>query len=116
EQALMNLAVNGREAMAQGGTLTVQTRTMRVAETGRDLAPGDYVALVVGDTGRGMPPVVARRAWEPYFSTKPDREGSGLGLAVVYRVARDAGGAADLVSLEGEGTTVSMVIPAAATT
>jgi two-component system cell cycle sensor histidine kinase/response regulator CckA len=110
EQALMNLAVNSREAMPRGGTLTIQTRSIAGSPLG--LSAGDYVELVVTDTGHGMPPDVARQAWEPFFSTKCERDGSGLGLATVYRLAKSAGGAVELKTHEGEGTTVTLVLPA----
>lgn len=112
ENAILNLAINARDAMPDGGTLTLSTET--VEEDGAlDLEPGDYVAITVADTGVGMPPDVAARASEPFFSTKPVGKGTGLGLAQVYGIARQSGGTMRIDSREGEGTVVRILLPRA---
>ncbi|HWT13148.1 MAG TPA: PAS domain S-box protein [Allosphingosinicella sp.] len=110
ENAILNLAINARDAMQGGGTLTIATDVVR-EEGGPDLDPGDYVCITVADTGTGMPPEVASRATEPFFSTKPFGKGTGLGLAQVYGIARQSGGIVRIQSREGEGTKVSMLLP-----
>ncbi|MDQ4087458.1 MAG: PAS domain S-box protein [Pseudomonadota bacterium] len=110
ENAILNLAINARDAMPEGGTLTISTAI--VEEPGApELAKGRYVAIAVADTGTGMPPEVAARATEPFFSTKPFGKGTGLGLAQVYGIARQSGGTVRIDSREGEGTTVLMLLP-----
>jgi PAS domain S-box-containing protein len=118
EQVLVNLAVNARDAMPGGGKLTIETVNTEVDEaycadrasmTG--LAPGHYVAVKVSDTGTGMPAEVIDRAFEPFFSTKPKGEGSGLGLATVYGIITQAGGSARIYSEPGIGTTISLLLP-----
>jgi signal transduction histidine kinase len=112
ELAVMNLAVNARDAMPEGGRLTVRTR--KVELTGDAvLPPGPYLQLQVIDTGEGMPLHVARRAFDPFFTTKAVGKGTGLGLAQVYGVARQAGGDARIASTPNGGTTVSMLFHAA---
>jgi PAS domain S-box-containing protein len=102
EQVLINLALNARDAMPTGGTLTIAT--------GR--GDGDTVKLSVTDTGTGMPPEVADRAFEPFFTNKPEGKGTGLGLAMVYGVITGAGGNVELQTAEGAGTTVTLSLPA----
>ena len=104
EQLLMNLAVNSRDAMPDGGTLTIETALVREG-------PDTFVELSVTDTGEGMTPDVASHAFDPFFTTKPVGEGSGLGLATVYGIVTDADGTIDLRSTEGEGTTFTVRIP-----
>lgn len=112
ENALLNLALNARDAMPGGGSLTL--RTSRVSlEAAADLAAGDYVELRVADTGGGMPPDILARATEPFFSTKPTGKGTGLGLAQVYGIARQSGGALRIESMPGHGTTVRILLPEA---
>jgi PAS domain S-box-containing protein len=112
ENAILNLAINGRDAMPEGGTLTVSTD--RLTLTGEpDLEPGEFVRVTVADTGHGMPPEVAARATEPFFSTKPLGKGTGLGLAQVYGIARQAGGTVRIESEEGRGTAVHILLPSA---
>ena len=112
ENAILNLAINARDAMPEGGTLTLSTSV--VAETGGpELDPGDYVCIAVADTGVGMPAEVAARATEPFFSTKPHGKGTGLGLAQVYGIARQSGGTLRIDSREGEGTVVRILLPRA---
>jgi PAS domain S-box-containing protein len=110
ENAILNLAINARDAMPDGGTLTLSTEIVREAAS-PDLEAGDYVCITVADTGIGMPPEVAARATEPFFSTKPVGKGTGLGLAQVYGIARQAGGTLRLETREGEGTTVRLLLP-----
>jgi PAS domain S-box-containing protein len=110
ENAILNLAINARDAMAEGGTLTLSTAAVREAGS-PELEAGDYVCITVADTGVGMPPEVAARATEPFFSTKPVGKGTGLGLAQVYGIARQAGGTMRLHSREGEGTIVRLILP-----
>ena len=112
ENAILNLAINARDAMPGGGTLTI--RTGLTTEPGDpELAPGDYVCVTVADTGAGMPADVLARATEPFFSTKPLGKGTGLGLAQVYGIARQSGGTVRIDSREGEGTTVHILLPRA---
>ena len=112
ENALLNLAINARDAMPDGGTLTISTGRIR----GRgepDLPQGDYVCVAVQDTGQGMAPDVLARATEPFFSTKPLGKGTGLGLAQVYGIARQSGGTVRIESEPGKGTIVRLLLPAA---
>ena len=110
ENALLNLAINARDAMPGGGTLTISTS--RVKEAGdADIKAGDYVCIAVSDTGAGMPAEVAARATEPFFSTKPFGKGTGLGLAQVHGIASQSGGTVRIESREGEGTVVRMLLP-----
>ncbi len=110
ENAVLNLAINARDAMADGGTLTISTFVANEAG-GPDHQAGDYVCIRVVDTGHGMPPEIAERATEPFFSTKPFGKGTGLGLAQVYGIARQSGGTIRIDSREGEGTTVDILLP-----
>jgi PAS domain S-box-containing protein len=118
ENALLNLAINARDAMAGNGTLTLSASNVTVdggdAAAGEQLAPGEYVSLRVIDDGPGMSPDVLARAFEPFFSTKPVGKGSGLGLAMVYGFARQSGGGVRLLSAPGEGTTVELLLRRAA--
>lgn len=115
ELALLNLAVNARDAMPQGGTLTISTRPAPDADV-RGLPPGGYIELRVSDTGAGMSEAVRARAMEPFFTTKAVGRGTGLGLSQVYGIVRESGGTMMLESIEGEGTTVRLILPAAADT
>jgi PAS domain S-box-containing protein len=109
ENAILNLAINARDAMPDGGTLTISTGL--VTETdGLDLAAGDYVCVCVADTGHGMAPDVLARATEPFFSTKPLGKGTGLGLAQVYGIVRQSGGTLRIESVEGTGTLVRLLL------
>ena len=115
EQVLVNLAVNARDAMPGGGKLTIETANTDVdqvyAADGPRLASGRYVAVKVSDTGTGMSPEVVDRAFEPFYSTKPKGEGSGLGLATVYGIITQAGGSARIYSEPEIGTTVNLLLP-----
>jgi hypothetical protein len=116
EQIVMNLILNARDAMAAGGTLTIasQIRGVSEAEASRHgVADGDYVELLLSDTGVGMAPEVRERIFEPFFTTKKDR-GTGMGLATVYGIIDQAGGWVYVDSAVGEGTTFHVVLPVAA--
>ena len=115
ESAILNLAINARDAMTDGGTLTLETANLRVEPLTRvaGLAPGDYVMIAVADTGNGMPEEVRERAFDPFFTTKDVGKGSGLGLSQVYGVARQSGGTAEIHSIVGQGTTVRIYLPRA---
>jgi PAS domain S-box-containing protein len=116
EQVLANLAVNARDAMPDGGTLTVETANTQVDElvaTGYSgLEPGSYVSVKVSDTGTGIPRSVIDRVFEPFFTTKPKGEGTGLGLAIAYGIIQQSGGGIRIYSEEGLGTTVTVLVPA----
>jgi len=113
ENAVLNLAINARDAMPDGGTLTIATeRTRLEEETGR--AGALWVRITVSDTGHGMTPEVLARATEPFFSTKPLGKGTGLGLAQVYGIAEQSGGRLRIESAPGEGTSVHLLLAAAA--
>lgn len=114
-QVLMNLAINARDAMPNGGRLEIKTSTRALTASSADplgLEPGTYVALEVADNGMGMPPEVLARAFEPYFTTKPTGKGTGLGLAIVLRVVRDLRGSLSVASEPGKGTKFCLLFPA----
>ncbi|MGH6928828.1 MAG: ATP-binding protein, partial [Dongiaceae bacterium] len=115
EAALLNLALNARDAMPDGGTLTIAASNRRTDEAGEDLPPGHYVALAVADTGIGMSAEIRRRAIEPFFTTKPHGQGTGLGLSMVYGFAKQSRGTAVIDSAIGRGTTVTLFLPRADT-
>jgi PAS domain S-box-containing protein len=104
ETAILNAALNARDAMPDGGVLTLTTR--KIAEAGRD-----YVCLSISDTGEGMPPEVIERAFEPFFTTKEIGKGTGLGLSQIHGFAAQAGGRAEIKSKEGQGTSIILVLP-----
>jgi DNA-binding response OmpR family regulator len=108
ELALLNLVLNARDAMPNGGIVTIGVRRERLADGDGDLGAGDYVVLDVADNGTGMSPEVARRAFDPFYTTKPSGRGTGLGLSQVRDLARRSGGTVRLASALGEGTTVSL--------
>jgi CHASE1-domain containing sensor protein/nitrogen-specific signal transduction histidine kinase/CheY-like chemotaxis protein len=115
ENAVLNLAINGRDAMPDGGVLTIATAEARLVEedaaAGDEGAPGAYVVLSVRDTGTGMSPEVAEKAVEPFFTTKAVGRGTGLGLSQVYGFARQSGGFLRLRSRPGEGTSAEIWLP-----
>jgi signal transduction histidine kinase/ActR/RegA family two-component response regulator len=110
ENALLNLAVNARDAMPEGGRLTLATANASTEVT-RSLPPGDYVSIRVTDTGVGMPPEVLARAFEPFFTTKEVGKGTGLGLSQVYGFVRQSGGEVVFESEPGVGTSVTILLP-----
>jgi PAS domain S-box-containing protein len=117
EQVLVNLAVNARDAMPDGGRLVIQTSEVDLdrdfLQEHPDISPGPYVRLTVADNGTGMEPEVAARVYEPFFSTKHKGEGTGLGLATVYGIVSGAGGEISLYSEPGEGSVFRVHLPAA---
>ena len=114
ENAVLNLCINARDAMPDGGRLTIETGNRwidpRVARA-QDLEPGQYVSVCVSDTGGGMSPDVAARAFEPFFTTKPMGEGTGLGLSMIYGFVRQSGGQVRIYSERDEGTMVCLYLP-----
>ena len=116
QNAILNLAINARDAMPQGGRLTIETANVAVdadyAEANQ-MSAGQYVMIAVSDTGHGMPAAEVARAFEPFYTTKPPGKGSGLGLPQVYGFARQSGGHARIYSEPGEGTTVKIELPRA---
>jgi signal transduction histidine kinase len=115
QNALLNLAFNARDAMPDGGTLTIATGSEHGREEDQPsgLAPGGFVIVTVADTGHGMAPEILERAFEPLFTTKPAGGGTGLGLSIVYGFAKQSGGHVSIRSEIGHGTTVTLYLPAA---
>jgi signal transduction histidine kinase len=111
ELALINLALNARDAMPDGGTLRVTARNAAAEET-LGLTPGDYVAIDVADEGVGIDAALVERIFEPFVTTKPIGEGTGLGLAQVHGFCKQAGGAARIASVPGQGTKATLLVPA----
>ncbi|KAA0678912.1 hybrid sensor histidine kinase/response regulator [Azospirillum brasilense] len=115
EAALLNLAINARDAMPDGGQLTIRGVNIHLDVTAvaseAGVQPGDYILLEVADTGTGMPPDVLDRAFEPFFTTKPLGQGTGLGLSQIYGFARQSGGDVRIDSKVGHGTTVKLYLP-----
>jgi signal transduction histidine kinase len=112
EAAIINLAINARDAMPEGGVLTIATRNIPL-DVGGSLLPGDYVAVRVADTGTGMTPELIAHVYEPFFTTKEPGRGSGLGLSQVHGLAVQSGGDVRIESKLGEGTTVTLLFPRA---
>ena len=117
ENALLNLALNARDAMQEGGRLTIETANEYLdegyAENRPELAAGDYVLMAVTDTGTGMPPEVVEKVFDPFFTTKDAASGSGLGLSMVYGFAKQSNGHVSVYSEPGHGTTVNLFLPRA---
>jgi PAS domain S-box-containing protein len=114
ENALLNLCINARDAMPDGGRLTIATSNLMLDDAAAravELPPGAYVSLRVSDTGSGMTPDVIARAFDPFFTTKPIGEGTGLGLSMVYGFVRQSGGQARISSEPGKGTEVCLYLP-----
>ncbi|WP_295215237.1 PAS domain-containing protein [uncultured Brevundimonas sp.] len=114
ENAVLNLCINARDAMPNGGRLTIETGNRWIdARTAKaqDLEPGQYVSICVSDTGTGMAPEVATRAFEPFFTTKPLGEGTGLGLSMIYGFVRQSGGQVRIYSEAGEGAMICLYLP-----
>jgi PAS domain S-box-containing protein len=114
ESALLNLAINARDAMPDGGKLTVTTANARIDGIDADtpaLLPGDYIRIDVSDTGTGMSPEVAARAFDPFFTTKPIGQGTGLGLSMIYGFARQSNGHVLIDSRQRAGTSVTLYLP-----
>ena len=115
EQVLMNLAVNARDAMPEGGTLMIETRNVTLGAARRDeagdLTPGEYVVLTVRDSGAGMSEEVKARAFEPFFSTKEIGKGTGLGLSTCYGIVTQAGGHVAIDTAPGAGTSMAVYLP-----
>jgi PAS domain S-box-containing protein len=114
ENALLNLCINARDAMPDGGRLTIETCNRwldRRAAAERDLPPGQYVSLCVSDTGSGMTPDVIAKAFDPFFTTKPIGQGTGLGLSMIYGFARQSGGQVRIYSEPGEGSMLCIYLP-----
>jgi signal transduction histidine kinase/CheY-like chemotaxis protein len=117
ENAVLNLAINARDAMPRGGRLALETEDISLSPddcVAYWLSPGQYVRLSISDTGSGMPPEVVARAFEPFFTTKPPGRGTGLGLASVYGFVKQSGGNAQIYSEPGRGTTVNLYLPVVA--
>ncbi len=115
EQVIINLAVNARDAMPQGGTLSVKTRNISEEESRailrEPMPPGEYVLCEVSDTGSGIAPEIVEKIWEPFFSTKEVGKGTGLGLSTVYGIVKQTGGFIFCDSVVGKGTTFSIYLP-----
>ena len=115
ESAILNLAINARDAMPTGGKLVIETCNThldsRYAAQQHDVTPGQYVCVSVTDTGSGMSPEVVEKAFEPFFTTKPIGQGTGLGLSMIYGFAQQSEGNAKIYSEEGKGTTVKLYLP-----
>jgi PAS domain S-box-containing protein len=114
ESAVLNLAINARDAMPEGGRLIIRTRNVDLDErkaVRRGMTGGSYVCIEVADTGIGMPADVIERAFDPFFTTKPAGKGTGLGLSMVYGFARQSNGYCDIRSAPGEGATVRLYLP-----
>src|SRR5262249_11777816 len=117
ENALLNLTINARDAMAGHGRLTIEAGNALLdddyAVRHSDIAAGQYVMLAVADTGSGIPPEIMQHVFEPFFTTKPEGQGTGLGLSMVYGFVKQSGGHVKIYSEMGLGTTIRMYLPRA---
>jgi hypothetical protein len=115
ESAILNLAINARDAMPDGGTLTIETSNTHLdrayASQHPGLEPGPFICIRVTDTGTGMAPDVVARAFDPFFTTKPIGQGTGLGLSMIYGFTRQSGGHAQIASEVGQGTVINLFLP-----
>ncbi len=114
ENALLNLCINARDAMPDGGTITIETSNRRMGRQEakqHDMPEGEYISLCVADTGIGMPPEVIAKAFDPFFTTKPLGQGTGLGLSMIYGFTKQSGGQVCIHSKIGRGTTVCIYLP-----
>ncbi len=112
ELALLNLAVNAKDAMGTGGTLSIRAKPVTLkGEASAEGVSGEFVAIRVADTGHGIPPDVLARVFEPFFTTKEVGKGTGLGLSQVYGFAKQSGGTATITSVEGRGTAITVYLP-----
>jgi CheY-like chemotaxis protein len=119
ENVLLNLVINARDAMPNGGPIVIETKNIVLPDgrgsyreqLSRNVPPGEYVTLAVTDTGIGMTPGIASRAFDPFFTTKPLGQGTGLGLSMIYGFVQQSGGHVRLLSQEGQGTTVKVYLP-----
>ena len=118
EQSIVNLAINARDAMPNGGTLQITARNAPRPKGERrpdgEVRPGDYVQITVTDTGIGMDEATRTRMFEPFFTTKPHGQGTGLGLSTVYGFVRQCGGSIGVLSTPGKGTSIELLLPRAA--
>lgn len=116
ENAILNLVINARDAMPDGGDITIENRTVEIDATAKEgsqgLAPGQYVVVSVTDTGVGMPPELLEKVFDPFFTTKPMGQGTGLGLSMIYGFAKQSNGQVRIHSQPGVGTKVSIYLPA----
>ena len=115
ENAILNLAINARDAMPDGGRLFIETKNIELDEayvaTQRDVKAGEYTSILVTDSGTGMPPDVVARAFDPFFTTKPLGQGTGLGLSMVFGFVKQSGGHVRIYSEVGDGTTIGIYLP-----
>ena len=115
--AILNLALNARDAMPDGGKLIIETGAVVLDETyarmNADVRPGRYAMIAVSDTGHGIPKAILDKVFEPFFSTKAAGKGTGLGLSMVYGFVKQSGGHIKAYSEEGHGTTIKMYLPQA---
>jgi len=114
ESAILNLVLNARDAMPDGGRITIETANKWIDERAakeRQLTPGQYISVCVTDTGTGMAPEVIERAFDPFFTTKPLGQGTGLGLSMIHGFVRQSGGQVRIYSEVGQGTTMCLYLP-----